>query len=45
MSASTRIATALFLALFVAACAPKPEPVVAYQAPLSVEPTDTGPYK
>ncbi len=45
MSTSARAASALFLALFVAACAPQPAPVVAYQEPLSVEPTDTGPYK
>ncbi len=45
MSSISRIAAALCLALFAAACAPKAEPEpVAYAEPVTVEPTYTGKY-
>jgi PBP1b-binding outer membrane lipoprotein LpoB len=42
MSIFGRVLTALCLALFVTACAPKPEPVVYTEPAVTVEPTYTG---
>ncbi|WP_281171648.1 hypothetical protein [Gemmobacter nectariphilus] len=44
MSFKTRAASALMLALFVAACAPKEEPVYVTE-PVAPPPTYTGKYK
>lgn len=45
MSKSTRILLGLGLVAFIAACAPKPEPVVVVAEPVTTEPTYTGKYK
>ncbi|EEW25136.1 hypothetical protein [Rhodobacter ferrooxidans] len=44
MSNSTRALVALCLVAFVAACAPKPDPVVMVDEPLTTEPVFHGKY-
>lgn len=45
MSNATRILLGLGLVAFLAACAPKPEPVVVVEEPVTTEPVYTGKYR